>query len=144
MILSKMCLDIRNIESLYRIDENCPDFNKIYRNEEFYDSLENIDPTEENLQIILEKIVILNHIIDREFRNYIDHNVNPIKGLFGNKFDQFDDQFVINLYLKINANYAKILETLFYNDVKRLEDIPSFGRFYLQTCKLILLTDKNR
>jgi hypothetical protein len=94
--------------------------------------------------MFLEKIVILNHIFDREFRNYIDHNVNPIKGLFGNKFDQFDDNYVIRLYYQINSLYAKILESLFYNDAKRLEEVECSGRFYLQTCKLIVLTDKNR
>lgn len=91
--------------------------------------------------IFLEKIVILNHIFDREFRNYIDHNVNPIKGLFGLKFDKFDDDFVINMYKKINSYYAKILETLFFNDLKRIDDFQTLGRFFMKTCKLIVLTN---
>lgn len=82
----------------------------------------------------------MNHLIDREFRNYIDHNVNPIKGLFGNKFDHFEDSYVLNMYRKINSYYAKILESMFYNDVDRIEKIEGFGRFYLKTCNIIVLT----
>jgi hypothetical protein len=86
------------------------------------------------LKIFLEKIVILNHIFDREFRNYIDHQINPIKGLFGGKFDHFDDKLIINLYMQINSKYAKLLESLFLNDVNRFEDMVYYGRDYLVTC----------
>ena len=119
----------------YRIDEDTPDFTKIYRNEEFYKNLENIEPTEESLKIILEKIAILCHLVDRNFRNYIDQNVNPLKRLFAKKFDKFDDNYVINLFNQINVEYSKKLEMVFYEDIKRVAETPFVGRNLLRNCK---------
>ena len=126
----------------FSVDEYNPDFTKIYRDDEFYNNLENIDSNEESLKIFLEKIVILSHILDREFRNYVDNNVNAIKGLFGKKFEKYEDDYILRLYKQINSYYAKILETLFYNDVKRVVEIGgTFGRLHMKTCNLIVLTN---
>ena len=91
---------------------------------------------EEGLENLIEKLVIISHLYDREFRHYLDRGANPLKTMFNKKFANYDINKVRNLFYQINAFYVQELETLFLSDMARIEKVPTLGRFGLIECNL--------
>ena len=94
---------------------------------------------EEALEILIEKIVIISHLCDREFRNYLENGHNPLKILFNKKFSHHSDKLVLKLFNEINAFYISELEKLYIEDTKRLNNAMTNGRFILKNCKIFLI-----
>ncbi len=86
----------------------------------------------EALEVLVEKLVIISHLYDREFRNYLENGQNPLKILFNKKFSHYSDELVLNLFNEINAFYISELEKLYIEDMKRLNYVESYGRFILK------------
>jgi hypothetical protein len=80
---------------------------------------------------MIEKLVIISHLYDREFRHYLDNGQNPLKTMFNKRFAKYDINKVRDLFHQINAFYVTELETLFLEDMKRIETVPTLGRFGL-------------
>ena len=67
---------------------------------------------------------------DKEFKNYMDSGQFPLKIMFGNKFNDLDENIIIENYLNIVELYVKELESLFFNDLKRISLTPTKGRYW--------------
>jgi len=112
----------------HTIDFLCPEYNNIFRNNEYNNIIENISNDVEALNIVLEKICILSILYDKELRNYFISNVNPLRVLLKEKFNHFDDKFIIDQFNKINEKYSREMENIFYNDLKRYHYIKPYSQ----------------
>jgi hypothetical protein len=89
----------------------------------------------EALSEIIEKFVILSHIYDREFKNYILFTHNPLEIMFEGRFNKYSSQEVINLFHQIDKLYISELEKVFFDDLKRITYSSGSGRFWNIECK---------
>ena len=122
-----------NVEQTFRhsIDFLCPEFTNIFRNKDYDNAVDNMSNSLEDLKIILEKICILSFIFDRECRNYFTCEINPLRAMFKEKFNHFDDAFIVDQFHKINEKYIQEVEQTFYDDIKRHHflKLPSEKKF---------------
>jgi hypothetical protein len=113
-------------------DSFCPEYDEIFRDKEYQKKLSEMKVDEEGLEILIEKMVIISFLYDKEFRNYLEGNKNPLKIMLNGKFAQYDLQLVQSLFNQINAFYMRELEALFFDDLKRISKTEANGRVMLK------------
>jgi hypothetical protein len=88
---------------------------------------------------ILEKYIILNHLIENKDRMYIRHGINPFTPtIFKEHFDGMTGEDLEQLYRKYNQKYSLELHRMQNREIRRLSswDLQA-GRTGMKTCNAI-------
>jgi hypothetical protein len=110
-------------------DSFCPDYEEVFRGREFQQKVSDMKNDKEGLEVLLEKLVIISYIFDREFRHYLENGKNPLKLILNGKFANYETGLVQAIFSQINAFYMRELEQIFFDDLKRIENTESTGRY---------------
>ncbi len=89
---------------------------------------------------ILEKYVILNHLIDNKERLFLQHGQNPFKRtIFSKLFEHYSTSEIWQKFIKLNQEYSLALHKLQNSEVKRVSIYNKHqGRKKIVSCKTIL------
>jgi hypothetical protein len=109
-------------------DSFCPEYEEVFRNKNYQLKVNEMKNHKEGLEILIEKLVIISYLYDKEFRHYIENNKNPLTKILNGKFASYDTELVQSLFFEINSFYMRELEEIFFNDLKRIGQTPTAGR----------------
>jgi len=127
---------IKNDEERKRIkkmlEESDLEYNYRKREIPFFESVEKTDP-----EVIIEKYVIMTHLISYDFRNYLLNGINPFditifKDVIQKKFPNCES--VLQKFLEINQKYKATLHKTQNFFVKKIKCHQDGGRLAYKTC----------
>lgn len=134
---TKLFDSIKNDEERLRIkkmiDSSESSFNFKKKEEPLYKNIKNLNADE-----ILEKYVILSHLISYEYRYYLHYGVNPFEStifnqLISDKYGSRDQ--IIQKFDAINMKYKSELHKLQNHTIKQLRNYEKGGRNFLISIK---------
>jgi len=99
-----------------------------------YENIGNLNPEE-----VMEKFVILNHLIDNEMRLFLIEGQNPFANtIFAELFKDLSHDQLFGLYMSINMKYSMVLHDLQNSEINRITTYTDVaGRRKLHTCIII-------
>ena len=106
------------------LEGEVPRFGSVYSDTEYSGSFEDL----------IEKVVILSHIDNRVFRNFIEEGGNPLKVMFGGNYYR-DLSEVRAAFAHYNQEYSKVLTESYQKDISRIAYLSQRGRQLLPTYK---------
>ena len=134
---TKLFDSIKNDEERLRIkkiiDSSESSFNFKKKEESLYKNIKNLNADE-----ILEKYVILSHLISYEYRYYLHYGVNPFEStifnqLISEKYGSRDQ--ILQKFDEINMKYKSELHKLQNHTIKQLRSYEKGGRNSLISIK---------
>jgi len=109
----KKDLDKDKIKEIIELSKNRFNFRK---EKVLYENIGNLNPEE-----VMEKFVILNHLIDNEMRLFLIEGQNPFANtIFAELFKDLSYDQLFGLYMSINMKYSMVLHDLQNSEIDRI------------------------
>lgn len=101
------------------------------KEKDLYENIKHLNPRE-----VMEKFVILNHMIDNEQRMYLMADQNPFSiTIFAQLFETYSQDELMSLYMDLNVKYSMEFHKFQNSEIKRIATYTSqAGRAKLHKC----------